>query len=147
MFTETKVNDCFIIYNVYFSWKACYLVDLTPNLVDVTSQTMRHYNVTSQTMRHYLKRRHHPCDIKYCRLHVIRLWTNEMAFIYILYNKKCYWTVNFILTDAKRWSIWIVYCSITLHVHRSKSQHLFYYIKRYFSRKVWHLRQISVDVP
>ena len=60
---------------------------------------------------------------------------------------KCYWTVNFILTDAKRRSIWIVYSSVTLHVHRNKSQQLFHYIKRYFSWKVCHLRQISVDVP
>ena len=44
-------------------------------------------------------------------------------------DMKCYWTVNFILTDAKRRSIWIVYCSIALHVHRNKSQQLFYYIK------------------
>ena len=64
--------------------------------VDVTSQNLRHYDITSHTMRHYLKRRHHPCDvrtlrhkpcdIKYCRPHVISLWTNEMAFIYKLYN-------------------------------------------------------------
>ena len=59
---------------------------------------------------------------------------------------KCYWTVNFIFADAKRRSIWIVYCSITLHVQRNKSQQLFYYITRYFSWKVCHLRQISVDV-
>ena len=50
-------------------------------------------------------------------------------WILMRYNKKCYWTVNFILTDAKRRSVWIVYCSITLHVHRNISKQLFYYIQ------------------
>ena len=50
-------------------------------------------------------------------------------------DMKCYWTVNFILTDAKRRSIWIVYCSITLHVHRNKSKQLLYYIKIYSVEK------------
>ena len=55
---------------------------------------MRHYDVTSQTMRHKLKRRHHPCDIralchkpcdiKYCRSHMISVWIIEVTFIYIL---------------------------------------------------------------
>ena len=30
------------------------------------------------------------------------------------------WSVNFLLTDAKRRSVWTVYCSITLHVHWNK---------------------------
>ena len=51
-------------------------------------------------------------------------------------DMKCYWTINCILANVKRKSVWIVYCSITLHVHRNKSQHLFYYIKIYFSWKV-----------
>ena len=50
-------------------------------------------------------------------------------------DMKCYWTVNFILTDAKRRSVWFVYCSTTLHVHRNKSQQLSYYIKRIFQLK------------
>ena len=41
---------------------------------------------------------------------------------------KCYWTVNFILTGAKRRSIWIVYCSIALHLLWNKCQQLFYSI-------------------
>ena len=94
-----------ILYKRYISVeKACYVVDLTPNLVDVTLQTMWHYDVMSQTMRHHLKRSHHPwdirvlrhkpCNIKYCRPHVINLWTNEMAFIYILYNKRTYYLLH-----------------------------------------------------
>ena len=47
---------------------------------------------------------------------------------FVSVDMKCYWKVNFILTDAKRRSIWIVYCSITLHVHGNKNQQLFYYI-------------------
>ena len=45
------------------------------------------------------------------------------------------WTVNFILTDAKRRSIWIVYCSRTVHVHLNKTQQLFYHIKTIFRLK------------
>ena len=48
---------------------------------------------------------------------------------------KCYWTVSYILTDVKRRSIWIVYYSITLHVHRNISQQLFYYVKSIFQLK------------
>ena len=43
-------------------------------------------------------------------VHIIQLPT------FVDVDMKCYWTVNFILTDAKRRSVWIVYCSITLHV-------------------------------
>ena len=103
-----------------------------PNFIDVTSQTMRHYDVTSQTMRHYLKWRHHPCDIRaLCHkpCGIIQLLT------FIEVDMKCYWTVNFILAYTKWRSIWIVYCSMTLHVHRNKSQQLFYYIKSIFQLK------------
>ena len=45
---------------------------------------------------------------------------------------RCTWsvigTVNFILTNVKRRSIWIVYCSITLHINRNTSQQLYYSI-------------------
>ena len=58
-------------------------------------------------------------------------------------DMKYYWTVNFILTGAKQMSIWIVYCSITLHNHQNKGLQLFYHIfKKY--RSV--ICQISVDV-
>ena len=65
-------------------------------------------------------------------------------FTFVEVDMKCYWTVNIILTDAKRRSIWFVYCSITIHVHRNKSQQLFYYIKRIFQLKVLIFSRLDV---
>ena len=53
---------------------------------------------------------------------------------FVSVDMKFYWTVNFILTDAKRRSIWFVYCSITLHVHWNESQQLLY---NYWILSIW----------
>ena len=87
------------------------------------------------------------CIDKY-KIHVV--YNTKQLLTFVEVDMKFYWTVNFILTDAKRRSIWFVYCSITLHVHWNKRQQLFYYIKAYFSWKVCHLEdftsKILVDV-
>ena len=53
---------------------------------------------------------------------------NIQLLTYVSVDMECYWTVNVILTDAERRSIWLSLLFITLHVYRNTSQQLFYYI-------------------
>ena len=66
--------------------------------------------------------------LQHKRMNWFLVFNTVKLLIFVEVVMKCCWTVNFILTDAKRRSIWIVYCSITLHVHWNKRQQLFYSI-------------------